>query len=192
MMKSIKNITKTLAIMVISIIFLNTIEVYAIGITNEMLDNAIEQSEKQAIAVFNEPFTSYLGDNVSGSNVKSLISAITSSNSRGERKVWVNSEGNLPKVSEYKNSENYKVSVKSYDDDGYISIISVESNSNSITTVTPSSSTTQVATSNPTTTQSKIPQTGIKDYTWIIVMVIILVGLSIFTYKKVRDYSNIK
>ncbi len=200
MIKSIKKIVKILSIMLISIILLNTIEVYAIGVTNEMLDNAIEKAEKQEIEMFNTQFTLFVGDNVSVNNIKSLISTITKSNSQGEHKVWINSEGNLPKVSEYENSKTYKVSVKSYDDDGYISIMSVELNpnastpatSNSTTTIAPNTGTTQAATSTPTIAQSTIPQTGISDNTWIIIMVIILVGFSIFAYKKVRDYKDIK
>lgn len=203
MMKSIKNIIKILVIMMVLFILLSPISVKAVIVPNEVLDNAADQAEKQVIEMFNEPIMGFLGENVSGIKIKQLLSTIKASNSKNEdHKVWVNSENNLPEVSEYKNSEKYNASVKAYDDKGYISIISIELSSSSSATLapvtTPTASTTispnstQKTTPTPTITQSKLPQTGIEDYTWLIVAVIVLIGLAIFTYKKLKEYNDIK
>lgn len=62
--------------------------------------------------------------------------------------------------------------------------------------VTPSSptvktTTTPIATPNVTSTpQSNLPQTGIEDYTGLVVITVLLGASAIFAYKKIKDYDK--
>lgn len=59
------------------------------------------------------------------------------------------------------------------------------------TTPTPSSATTPSPRVSPTpTNQTKLPQTGIEDYTGLIVAVAVLGVSAIFAYVKIKQYKN--
>lgn len=81
------------------------------------------------------------------------------------------------------------VPVNSYASDGSINVIGPGS------TPTPSVSTTTTPTTTPTpiatpTSTTNLPQTGIEDYTGLIVATVILGGTSIFAYKKIKEYNK--
>lgn len=60
-------------------------------------------------------------------------------------------------------------------------------------TPTPSATTTSTPTATATKTPStttKLPQTGIEDYTSLIVVTIVLTGSAIFAYIKIKEYNK--
>lgn len=58
-------------------------------------------------------------------------------------------------------------------------------------TATPTSTATSkpIATPKPTS-QTKLPQTGIEDYTGLIFTTLLLIGSAVFAYNKIKEYNN--
>ena len=80
-----------------------------------------------------------------------------------------------------------------YASDGAITVLTPGGTTNptptpSTTTPTPSATNTPKPTTTPST---KLPQTGIEDYTGLIFVTIALAGSAVFAYKKMKDYDNI-
>lgn len=94
-----------LGIILLSMLLLGTTNVNA---------NVVSEMSQQEIAVFNAQFKPYAGENISGTNVKTLINTVKASNASNENQVKVNKE-----ISEIDNAERYEVMLK-YDNDGKV------------------------------------------------------------------------
>ena len=82
-------------------------------------DNETENSlEQQAMEMFNEKFEKYVGNNVSASNINSLLKEIETSNSMFEDYVSINPTG-ITDSSNLSSSKKYSVEL-SYGDNGYV------------------------------------------------------------------------
>ena len=91
-------------------------------------DNETENSlEQQAMEMFNEKFEKYVGNNVSASNINSLLKEIETSNSMFEDYVSINPTG-ITDSSNLSSSKKYSVEL-SYGDNGYVEEVTIlESN----------------------------------------------------------------
>ena len=58
------------------------------------------------------------------------------------------------------------------------------------TSTKPTTSPTAKTTATPTN-NSNLPQTGIEDYTGLIVAIVLLSGSAVFAYKKIKDYDRL-
>lgn len=88
-----ENATKALIIAgaVLISILLISVGIMVFNAANDPINQAANQSEQQAVQMFNETFTSYLGTSVSGQQIKSLVSAVIASNSKNpDHQVTIN------------------------------------------------------------------------------------------------------
>lgn len=91
-------------------------------------------SKTMAASSFNSQFTSFIGNNVPSVQVKSLISRIISSNAQNGNKqitVKLGTDKIDPKTISITDNF-YNVTIEEYTNDGYISIIKIQSTSTSI------------------------------------------------------------
>ena len=95
---------------------------------NIPLKNAIDQAGQEEIQKFNSRFTEYEGE-ISGINVKSLITIIETSNSTGERQVQLKYNGEEKAGNELMDkidtTTNYIISLD-HDQEGYVNSINIE------------------------------------------------------------------
>lgn len=66
---------------------------------NDPLNQAQNSSEQQAVQMFNEPFMANLGEDITGQQVKSLISTAIASNSKNDSEHQVDIEYSGKKLS---------------------------------------------------------------------------------------------
>ena len=83
----------------------------------------------------------------------------------------------------FDNNENYE----SLNDQGDTN---TNTNTNTNNNTNTNTNTNRNTSNNANTNSSKLPQTGIEDYS-IGIMIIICIASAIYAYKKVRDYNNI-
>ncbi len=97
------------------------------------IDEATSGIGGQGVQVFNRQFDIYAGGRVSGSNVKSLLSALNTNNTTSSHIINVTftpksgtgitaqSSGIAAQIQNVINTKSYSVSFPTYDNDGYIS-----------------------------------------------------------------------
>lgn len=86
--------------------------------TTNTTDSAKTTMEATAIATFNNKFIPYIGTNKSGSQVRSLINVVVSSNAKNQQQVYIN----LGINDDISSQKHYKIEVKEYGK-GYIKSI---------------------------------------------------------------------
>lgn len=107
-----ENATKAL---VIAGAVLVTILLISVGITifnsaKSPLDDASNNTASYAIDQFNSKFNGYLGEKVKGSNVKSLLNEVRSSNATNEtHQIKINGSETVPSNNTYSSSKTYAV-----------------------------------------------------------------------------------
>lgn len=123
-----ENATKALIIAgaVLISILLISVGIMVFNSASDPINQSQNNSEAQAIQIFNNTFTEYLGENKSGSQVKNLVSAIIASNSKNEdHQVTINKNAaNSYKISSISTKLRYKVE-ETINDDGYIEDITI-------------------------------------------------------------------
>jgi len=116
-------------------ILLISVGIMVFNASSDPINQATNSSEQQAVRMFNEAFTGYLGTDISAQAAKSLISQIKSSNAKNPDHL-VNAtkgqDGNVtdnvtPKISSIDNKKRYKAE-EDYDTDGYINKITITAN----------------------------------------------------------------
>lgn len=119
-----ENATKALIIAgaVLISILLISVGIMVFNAANDPINQAQNSSEQQAVRMFNESFTAYLGTEISGQQVKSLISAVQASNAKDStHSVTLDGVTTVSAVStksKYDATEEYT--------DGYISKITIK------------------------------------------------------------------
>ena len=108
-------------------ILLISVGIIVMNSINDPIDEATDSAASQAIEIFNSKFTGYLGSGQKASSVKSLMTAIASSNGANpEHKIDVNGIGTTTGAiqSAVVNKNTYTCEA-SYGTDGYINAITV-------------------------------------------------------------------
>ena len=79
-----ENATKALIIAgaVLISILLISVGIMVFNASSDPINQAQNSSEQQAVQMFNEAFSQYLGTNITGQQAKSLISAVNGSNAK--------------------------------------------------------------------------------------------------------------
>lgn len=144
-----ENATKALIIAgaVLISILLISVGIMVFNAANDPLNQARNSSEQQAIQMFNESFSSYLGENKSAQEARSLISTVIASNQKNEQKVTVKldsevivkgesgeteeTEGGSGSattgiLSKIKTNKKYNITDSGYSDKGYINEITIK------------------------------------------------------------------
>lgn len=128
-----ENATKALIIAasVLVVIILIAISIRILSSTSNVTNQVDTVSSNLETSMFNSQFISYVGNNVSGTQVKSLISKIIVNNAQNAgHQITVNSKSSQADLSNISNgiSNNglYSVSATSYDSDGYLTAITVQ------------------------------------------------------------------
>ena len=101
----------------------NEIVVNNTGAANE-IDDIEEQVNNMAIETFNSMFTMYEDLELTGAQVKSLISKIESSNETNIEHIVTLSDEGITDIEQVDTTKKYTVEL-SYDDDGYVNEISI-------------------------------------------------------------------
>lgn len=105
-------------------ILLISVGVLIMNSVDPMTEATGQQSESMAIQTFNAQFTQYEGDDVPGSQVRTLISTVKAAQKSYNRTVTITNEASLI----VKATSRYTVTIKSYDTDGYINEITITAN----------------------------------------------------------------
>ncbi len=119
-----ENATKALIIAgaVLISILLISVGIMVFNASSDPINQAQNSSEAQAIQMFNESFTSYLGEEITGQQAKSLISAVNASNGKNaDHQVTL--EG-ITKVSGISTKNHYSA-IEDLDGSGYINKITI-------------------------------------------------------------------
>lgn len=122
-----ENATKALIIAgaVLIAILLISVGIMVFNAANDPINQAANSSEQQAVQMFNESFTSYLGTSVSGQQVRSLVSAIIASNSKNTQQVTINNA----EATEYKlgnvSTKNRYSAIEDIGENGYITNVTI-------------------------------------------------------------------
>lgn len=95
--------------------------------TSNTTDSAKTTMEATAIATFNNKFIPYIGTSKSGSQVRSLINVVMSSNAKNEHHNVniVDNKGKAININDIDSQKYYKIEV-GYDGDGYINKINIK------------------------------------------------------------------
>ena len=89
---------------------------------NENVDN---QAENMAVQQFNAQFSTYEGEDLSATQIRSLFSAINASNeSNSDHIIELNEEG-ITDANDLEIAGRYNVELSSFDDDGYVNEITI-------------------------------------------------------------------
>lgn len=105
-------------------ILLISVGVLIMNSVDPMTEATGQQSESMAIQTFNAQFTQYEGDDVPGSQVRTLISTVKAAQKSYNRTVTITNEASLI----VKATSRYTVTIKSYDTNGYINEITITAN----------------------------------------------------------------
>lgn len=128
-----ENATKALIIagaVLISILLIG-IGMMVFNAANDPINQAQKSSEAQAIQMFNDQFTPYLGSGVSAQQAKSIISAVNASNGKdADHHVTLDTAG-ITKVSGVVSGRKYNIEEFDDDNNGYIDRIKIEAASKS-------------------------------------------------------------
>lgn len=120
-------------------ILLISVGILVMNSTGNMQDEVGTTSDSMAIQTFNSNFTVYEGNEMSGSQVKSLLSYIKSSNascgtatgsSEGttDKYVYVTSDSDVKTASNVNKNTTYTVEVQTYSPGGYVAGIKITAN----------------------------------------------------------------
>ncbi|MDR0979312.1 MAG: hypothetical protein LBL91_05280 [Lachnospiraceae bacterium] len=124
-----ENATKALIIAgaIIIAIVLISLGVMVLGIGQDQVGQTTDLMTSQAVETFNSTLTGYIGDSIKGSSIRALFSKVNAMNAQARanqtgREV-VFDEG-IKSLNQINNSKTYKVEA-TYDNDGYISALTV-------------------------------------------------------------------
>ncbi len=124
-----ENATKALIIAgtVLISILLISVGIMVFNSASDPINQSQNSSEAQAIQMFNESFNQYLGDNKTGQQAKSVISAVIASNGRNaDHQVELTG---IDKISGISTKKRYNITEEYGEDDdnkGYITEIKIE------------------------------------------------------------------
>ena len=128
-----ENATKALLIAasVLVVIILIAISIRILSSTSGVTNQVDTVSSNLETSMFNSQFSSIAGSNVSGTQVKSLISKVIVNNAQNsQHQITINSKSSQADLSSISsgisNSSLYTVSLTNYDSDGYLTAISVQ------------------------------------------------------------------
>lgn len=121
-----ENATKALIIAgaVLISILLISVGIMVFNSASEPIDQAQNSSAQQAIQIFNETFTPYLGQSITAQQAKSLISAINANKSNKDHPVVISEDSTYKTLSSIKSGKRYSA-VETTDDNGYINSIKI-------------------------------------------------------------------
>lgn len=120
-----ENATKALIIAgaVLISILLISVGIMVFNSASDPINQAGDSSAKQAIQIFNESFSPYLGNSISAQQAKSLISAINSNKGNTEHPIDT-SESKYKTISSITTGKRYSA-IEGTDDAGYINKITI-------------------------------------------------------------------
>lgn len=121
-------------------ILLISVGILVMNSTGNMQDEVGTTSDSMAIQTFNSNFTVYEGNEMSGSQVKSLLSYIKSSNAScgtatgstkdtTDKYVYVTDDSDVKTASNVSKNTTYTVEVQTYSPGGYVAGIKIKANS---------------------------------------------------------------
>lgn len=118
-------------------ILLISVGILVMNSTGNMQDEVGTTSDSMAIQTFNSNFTVYEGNEMSGSQVKSLLSYIKSSNAScgtttgkagDDKYVYVTDDSTVKSASSVNKNKTYTIEVTQYSTGGYVSGIKITEN----------------------------------------------------------------
>ncbi len=123
-----ENATKALIIAgaVLISILLISVGIMVFNSAADPISQAQSSSEQQAVQMFNESFTSYLGTGVTGQQARGVVSAVIASNAKNQdHQVTIGGKNATEfKISSINNRTRYDV-VETIDETGYIKDITI-------------------------------------------------------------------
>ena len=112
-------------------ILLISVGILVMNSTGNMQDEVGKTADTMATQTFNSQFTTYEGDSIRASQVKSLLSLIKSSNASNEVSVgddkYVTATG-VTSTSTLSTNKTYTVEITGYSPGGYVSQITISEN----------------------------------------------------------------
>lgn len=132
-----ENATKALLIAgaILIVILLISVGIMVFNSASDPLNQGQKGAESQAVQIFNNQFTSYLGQGMSAQAAKNVITAVQASNSKDEdHQVIIDTSTNVTKVSDIQTKYKYNITETFYDgtqtdatsENGYICKIKIE------------------------------------------------------------------
>jgi len=91
---------------------------------NDILDDVEDATNNMAIETFNSMFTMYEGLDLTGAQIKSLISKVESSNETNTEHIVTLSDEGITDIEQVESDKQYNIELF-YDDDGYVNEISI-------------------------------------------------------------------
>lgn len=121
-----ENATKALIIAgaVLISILLISVGIMVFNAANDPINQAQNSSEQQAVQMFNESFTSYLGQEITGQQAKSLLSTIIASNGKNTDHQ-IDYSGGITTLSGISTKNKYKAEETIDANTGYITAIKI-------------------------------------------------------------------
>lgn len=121
-----ENATKALIIAgaVLISILLISVGIMVFNAANDPINQAQNSSEQQAVQMFNESFNSYLGEEITGQQAKSLLSTIIASNGKNADHQ-IDYSGGITSLSAINTKYKYKAIEEIDANTGYITKITI-------------------------------------------------------------------